>query len=154
MNFFKRALSSVTLLVAIGLGSVGCQSFDGAAPGSLASVEIANQPMAVVQAEINNVFMAHAFTGGPTGVNQFTFSRAGTSMDQLAYGSHLFQRPITVRVVVTTRQQTPASIVVGCNASIIESENDPIFQEVHPIRVFGKGPYEDLLKEVQARAGQ
>lgn len=153
MNIFKRTLGFAALLVAIGLGAVGCQSFDDASPGSLTSVQIVNRPMAAVQTAVTNVFTAHAFMGGLTATNQFTYSRPGTSMDKLAYGSSLFDRPVTVRVVVTTRQPTPELIVVGCNAWIVEAENDPVFQELHPIRSFGKGPYEDLLKEIRAQAG-
>lgn len=154
MNLFKRTLSFATLLASVVLGAVGCQSFDEAAPGSLASVQIVNQPMAAVQTAVTNVFTAHAFTGGLTATNQFAYSRPGTSMDKLAYGSYLFERPITVTVVVTTRQQTPGIIVVGCNAWIVEAADDPMFREQHAIHSFSKGPYEDLLKEIQARAGQ
>ena len=152
MIFFKRISGFAALLAALALGAAGCQSFDEASPGSLASVQIVNQPMAAVQTAVTNVFTAHAFVGGLTATNQFTYSRPGTSMDKLAYGSYLFDRPISVKVVVTTRQQTPALIVVGCNAWIVEAADDPTFREQHAIHLFGKGPYEDLLKEVRAQA--
>jgi len=153
MHPFKRTVGFAALLAVIGLGAAGCQSFGDASPGSLTSVQIVNRPMASVRTAVTNVFTAHAFLGGATGTNQFTYSRPGTSLDKLAYGSSLFDQPITVRVVVTARQQTPELIVVGCNAWIVEAENDPVFRELHPVRSFGKGPYEDLLKEVRAQAG-
>jgi len=154
MNLFKRMLGFAALLAAIGLGAAGCQSFDDSSPGSLASVQIVNQPMAAVQAAVTNVFTAHAFVGGLSATNQFTYSRPGTSLDKLAYGSYLFDRPITVKVIVTARQQTPDLIRLGCQAWVVEADNDPVFQELHPIYSFSKGPYEDLLKEVQAQAGR
>jgi len=33
----------------------------------------------------------------------------------------MFQRPITVQVVVTTSATTPEIIVVGCNAWVVEA---------------------------------
>ena len=153
MNLFKRSLGWAAVLAAIGLGVAGCQSFGDGAPGYLTSVQISNRPMAAVQTAVTNVFTGHAFTGGSTGANQFTYSRPGTSLDKLAYGSYLFDRPITVKVVVTTRQQTPAIIVVGCKAWIVEAAGDPVFEELHPVRAFGKEPYEDLLKEIRAQSG-
>jgi hypothetical protein len=72
----------------------------------------------------------------------------------MAYGSMTFHRPITVKVVVTTQPQGADTIVVGCNAWIIESENDPVFQEIHPVHSFGKQPYEDLLQEVKTQLGE
>ena len=146
-------MAGLALLATVWLGAVGCQSF-GTAPGDLASVTITNRPLAEVQAAVTKVFAAHVFAGGSTGPDQFTFHRIGTGTDQVAYGSHLFQRPITVKVVVTTRTQSPEVVVVGCNAWVIEAENDPTFQEIHPVRTLGKRPYEDMLKEIQSQLSQ
>jgi len=153
MNSFKHILGFTTLLAAITLLSTGCQTFDDATPGNLASVQIVSQPMSAVKTAVTNVFTAHAFIGGSTGTNVFSYSRPGTSMDKLAYGSYMFDRPITVKVVVTTQQQNPEIIVLGCKAWIVEAENDPMFQEMHPVHSFSKGPYEDLLKEVRSQTG-
>ena len=94
------------------------------------------------------------FSGGKSRTNQFTYKRAGSSMDNLAYGSYMFDHPVTLKVVVTTRQQTPDLIVVGCNAWLVEAENDPVFQENHPVHSLRKGPYEELLKEIKMQVGQ
>ena len=141
------------LIAVIWLGATGCQSFSSSTD-SLTSVTITNRPMADVQATVTKVFTEHAFAEVLSEGNKFTFSRASTSSDQIAYGSHLFQRPVTVRVVVNTRQQAPNSIEVSCNAWVIEAENDPMFQELHPVRYFGRGPYEELLEKVQAELGE
>ena len=50
--------------------------------------------------------------------------------------------------------QYRSAVIVGCNAWVIESENDPVFQEIHPVRAFGKRPYEDLLQEVKSQLGE
>jgi hypothetical protein len=151
---WQIAVAGAGLLAVILLGAAGCESFDNPPTGSLASVTITNRPMPEVQAAVTNVFAARMFTGGPSGTNQFTFKRPGSSMDNIAYGSYMFDRPVTVKVVVTTRQQSPDEIIVGCNAWLVEAENDPVFQENHPVRSLRKGPYEELLKEIKTRLGQ
>lgn len=150
-----------TCLSFLGLGCVlfllataGCESFKGASESYLTSVSITNRPMADVNAAVTNVFLGHAFTGGPTATNRFTFKRAGGGVDNLAYGSYLFQHPISVKVEVTTRQSAADTIIVGCNAWVIEAEYDQIFEEVHPVRSFRKGPYAELLGEIKKYLGQ
>jgi hypothetical protein len=144
-------LAVMGLLAAIFLGAVGCQSFDGPAQSDLASVDLVNQPLPAVQSAVTNVFTAHSFSGGSSGANEFTYKRPAGRMDQIAYGSYMFSRPVIVKVVVTTRQKNPTVTVLACNAWIVESENDPTFQEMHPVGSLGRGPYEDLLKEVRAK---
>jgi hypothetical protein len=149
LNIFFTAVLAVIIL-----GAAGCESFSSAPSGDLASVTISNRPMSEVQTAITNVFVARMFSGGKSGTNQFTYKRAGSSMDNLAYGSYMFDHPVTLKVVVTTRQQTPDLIVVGCNAWLVEAENDPVFQENHPVHSLRKGPYEELLKEIKMQVGQ
>jgi len=147
-------LSAIGLLGLVFFGTAGCQSINGSTDNDLASVNVVNVPMTAVQAAVTNVFLAHAFAGGPSGTNQFTFRRPAGKMDRLAYGSSMFDQPVIVRVVVATRQQTPTVIVVGCNAAVVVAENDSVFQEVHPVGMFGKSTYEDLLKEVKLQLRQ
>lgn len=156
MNATKRIfqITGLGLLAALWLGATGCQSFSTSPAGNLTSVTITNRPMADVQAAVAKVFAAHMYYNALSRENEFTFTRAGTSADQMAYGSVTFHRPITVRVVVTTQPQGADTIIVGCNAWVIELENDPTFQEIHPIRSSSKQPYEDLLQEVKAQLGE
>ncbi len=156
MNASKRnfRISGLCLLAAVWLGATGCQSFSASETKSLTSVTITSRSMADVQAAVTKVFTAHMFDNVLNQENQFTFTRAGTSADQMAYSSMTFNRPITVKVVVTTQPQGADTIIVGCNAWIIESENDPVFQEIHPVHAFGKRPYDDLLQEVKTQLGE
>jgi hypothetical protein len=155
MNFkiWMKALT-LALPAALVIVTTGCQSFDEPATSNLASVTITNRPMADVQAAVTNVFVARQFTGGQSGTNQFTYRRPGSRADNIAYGSYMFDRSVTVKVVVTTQQQAAGEIVVGCNAWLVESENDPVFQENHPVRRFGRGPYEQLLKDIKTQVGE
>lgn len=150
----KLFAPAAALLVAALFGAAGCQSFSNSPQDYLASVNITGQPLPAVQAAVTNVFVGHGFTGGLSGTNQFTYRRLAGRMDEIAYGSHLFDRPLVVRVVVTARPVPPATVLVGCNAAVVEAENDPVAQEVHPIGMFGRRPYEDLLNEIKQQAGQ
>jgi hypothetical protein len=155
-NISKRlcGVAGIGLLAVVLFGVAGCESFNSASSSYLTSVTITDRPMADVKTAVTNVFVARMFTGGQSGTNQFTYKRPGSSMDNLAYGSYMFEHPITVKVVVTTRQQATNVIFVGCNAWIVEAENDPVFQESHPVHSLRKGPYEELLKAIKAQVGE
>src|SRR5690242_13755534 len=90
-------LAGFSLLAVALLGGAGCESFNATPSGNLASVTISNQPMAAVQSAVAAVFVEHGFTGGQTGVNEFTFSRLGSRTDDIAFGSYMFQEPVTVK---------------------------------------------------------
>lgn len=150
----KRNLTLAALAGALGLLATGCQSFSNVPSGNLASITITNQPMTKVVRATTATFAAHGFSGGQTGANQFTYTRLGSRTDNLAYGSFMFDEVVTVKVVVTTKQLTPNSIYVGCNAWLIEGENDPVFQDDHKVRMLRKWPYAQLLQDIQAQLGQ
>lgn len=146
-NIFP-GIAGLCLLAAMALVGAGCQTFS-ASPDSLASVTITNQPMSAVQSAVAAVFEQHGFTGGQTGANEFTFNHIGTRTDDFAYGSEMFQEPVTVKVVVSTRQVSPDLISLGCNAWLVEAEDNPVFQDSHKVRLIRKWPYEQLLDDVQ-----
>jgi hypothetical protein len=142
------------LLSVLLVGTSGCQSFSSSPASSLASVVITNVPMADVQTAVTNVFTTRQFIGGQSGTNQFTYKHPGSGMDNFAYGSYMFDHPVTIKVVVTTRQEATNEIVVGCNAWLVEADNDPVFEESHPVRSLRRGPYEELLKEIKTQVGE
>ena len=142
------------ILAGLCVGVAGCQSFKSTGPGYLTSVTITNRPMADVNNATVTVFTTHGFTGGPIGSGQFIFRRPGSAMDQAAYGSYVVQQAVTVKTQVTVQQMTPDSILIGCNSWLVKSENDPTFEESFPVRSMRKGPYEELLKEIQKQLGQ
>lgn len=151
---FGRNLIAAALAGAAGLCLTGCQSFSNVPSGNLASVTITNQPMASVANATAAVFASHGFSGGQTGANQFTFTCLGSRTDNLAYGSAMFNEVVTVKVVVMTKQLTTNSVYVGCNAWLVENEDDPVFQDDHKVRMLRKWPYEQLLKDIQIQLGQ
>ena len=145
---------ATVLAGALGLCVIGCESFSNVPSGKLVSITITNQPMANVVQATTAVFATHGFSGGQTGANQFTFTCPGSRSDNLAYGSYMFDEVVTVKVMVITKQLTTNSIYVGCNAWLIESANDPVFQDDHKVRMLRKWPYEQLLKDIQTQVGQ
>jgi hypothetical protein len=150
----KKNLIAVALVGALALCVTGCQTFSATPSGNLASVTITNQSMSAVANAVAAVFATHGFEGGQTGANQFTFTCPGSRTDNLAYGSYMFDEVVTVKVVVTTKQLTPDSIYLGCNAWLIEADNDPVFQDEHKVRLLRKWAYAQLLKDIQTQLGQ
>jgi hypothetical protein len=156
MNIFPLSIRTAAtgLLVATLIGTCGCRIFGDSPSGSLASVSISHRPMADVHSAVTMVFLSEGFTAGASGENEFTFTRPGGKREQTAYGNDLFDRPLKVKVVVTTQQKNAATVVVVCNAWVIEAEHDPVFKETHPVRWLGRRPYVDLLAAVKTRLGQ
>jgi hypothetical protein len=151
---FKKNFMTAMLVGALGLCVAGCQSFSNVPSGNLASITITNQPMTNVVQAAAAVFATHGFSGGQTGPGQFTYTRLGSRTDNLAYGNSMFDELVTIKVVVVTRQLAPNSILVGCNAWLVEADNDPVFEDDHKVRQLRKWPYEQLLKDIQTQLGE
>ena len=146
------AIAAISL-AALWLCATGCQSFKDSSPGYLASVTIANHSTAEITNAMTTVFIVNGFNGGKTGTNEFTYRRPGSTADQIAYGSYLFKEPVSVKVQVTLQQLTTNWVRLGCNAWRVKAEGDPTFAESYKIGTMGKGPYEEMLKDIQTRLG-
>jgi hypothetical protein len=150
MKLILPLLAGAILLLVI----TGCSTFTNDPSGFLTSVTITNEPDAAILSATTNVFLSHGFTGGPTGSGQCMFRRPGTTADNLAYGNAMFDEKVTLQVVVQLDRPDAQTTVVGCNAALVQEANDPFFADNHPVHRLGKGPYEDLLKEIKAQLGQ
>ena len=143
------------LVAALGLGVTGCQSFKaGPPPGALASVTITNRSVADVTQAARAVFAVHGFEEVASGPGQFTFERAGTRMNNLAYGSEMFNEVVTIRVIVTVTPLNLADTAVSCAAWLVEAADDPVFQDDHKVRKLRKWPYEQLLNDIKGQLGE
>jgi len=151
---FLPQVAGCGCLALLALAVAGCQTFNGPPPGNLATVTITNRPMADVANATAAVFATHGFEGGQIGPGQFTYNRLGTRLNNLAYGSYMFEEVVTVKVQVTLQQETPNAILVGCKAWLVEGENDPVFEDAHKVRPIRKWPYEQLLKDIQRELGE
>ncbi len=142
------ALAAALLLVA------GCQSFTSPPANGLASVTITNRSLPQITAAIQEVFNTHYFEGGPMTPTTFRFERPGSRMNNLAYGSAMFNEKVTIRVDLQLELLPPDQAVLSCRAAMIEDASDPVFQEKYPVRSLRKWPYEDLLKDIKQQLGE
>lgn len=142
----------IKLLMAVGLLALtGCETFNDPPDTYLTTVTITNRTPEQVQAAITEVFSSRGFNGGISGADQFTFTRLGSKADQLAYGSYMFKETVNVKVVVTTTTQADGTILVGCNAWLVETSTDAFIDDAHKVRQLRKRPYEELLEAVKAQ---
>jgi hypothetical protein len=100
------------------------------------------------------VFLAHGFKNGLSVGDDLEFTRDGSGMDKLIYGSYVFTDKVTVKVMVTTRSQPDNSVVVTCSAWMLAREDDPVFEGESQMRPLRKGPYQQLLDEIKKQLGE
>ena len=141
----------VFFLAGLGLGATGCQSsFDkGPAQTALTSITVNDQTRSQIFTVTRQVFLAHGFTETVKKNDQLTFERPGTTADNLAYGSLLFDQKVNIRAVVTTTSVNPNQTLVGCNAWLCQAGGDAFLNDEHKVGPLRKGPYEELMKEIQ-----
>ena len=151
---FNFSWTRFGLLALLWLAASGCKTYSGPPEKNIAAVTITNRPLEDVQAAVKKVFDAHGFTGGATGENSFNFTRPGSHLDKLVYGSVVFTETVTVKVTVTTRALPDGSISMNCNAWMDAAEDDPVFDGTHELRPLRKGPYLALLEEVKRKLGE
>lgn len=151
-NYFRLLLRAFAiLLLTLALAPLtGCQSSKGSSDGSLASVTVANRSQAEINAAILGVFRRNSFQGGMVSPGLYRFERAGSKMNQLAYGD-LLGGGVAVRVHVTVTSLDTTSNRIACRAEIVQDPGDPIIEDAHKVRKYQSKPYQDLLNEVEAR---
>jgi hypothetical protein len=139
------------LLLALG---AGCQNFKDPPDNNLASVIVTNRTPAQISGAVQTVFATHYFQGGPAGVNRWVYQRPGSRMDNLAYANFFFNQKVTVRVTVNAEPVHGGRFLLSCNAALVEDASDPAFRDSHQVRSPQKGPYQQLLKEIQTQLGE
>jgi hypothetical protein len=136
------------------LVSTGCQNLNTPPANSLASVTITNRTMLQISNAIQDVFVAHYFAGGQTGPAEFTYERPGSRMNNLAYGSYMFDEKVTIRVKVMVQPLSNNQFNLSCQAALVEDAGDPVFQDSHQVRFLRKWPYEQLLRDIRKQVGE
>ena len=153
MGIPLRWLCAALTVLGLALGC-GCQSFKNPPDNNLASVTITNRSMPEISGAIQTVFQSHYFQGGPVGPDRFVYERPGSRMNDLAYGSYMFNEKITVRVTLNAQPVYGNQVLLSCNAALIEDAEDPVFKDTHHVRMLQKWPYQDLLKDIKQQLGQ
>lgn len=152
--YLSKSNVSWALLALLWLTASGCKTFNGLPEKNLAAVTITNRPAGDVQSAVGKIFRAHGFSGGLIDDNNFEFTRKGTRMDHLLYGSYVFEDTVTMKVTVTEQSQPNGDIRLGCQAWLVEADTDPVFEDDHQAHPLRKGPYQDLLKEIKKALGE
>lgn len=148
-------ITGLVLSAALWLCTIGCQSFKPEPPaGSVATINLTNRSSAEIAGAVQSVLTSHGFTGGQSGPNQYTYEHPGSRVDNLAYANYFFNEPVVVRVTVTLSSFTAGSIMVSCQAWLVESANDPVFEDSYQVRKLRKWPYEDLLNDIRKQLGE
>jgi len=125
--------------------------FRGFSAGPLASVTIYDQPPERIEEATTAVFVMNGYRTTVSGPNRLTFERPGSTDDNVAYGSLMFNRKVTERVTVSIRPSGEGTTVLSCNAMIVENPGDPMGEDTHKIGSNHKEDYERLLNSVRAR---
>jgi hypothetical protein len=152
-RFWLKACFVVLAPVLLALFA-GCQTFNSPPANNLASVTITNRTMPQIASAIQEVFATHYFQGSQTGPYGFTYERPGNRMNNLAYGSYMFDEKVTVRVKVNVQPVYGGQFLLSCNAALVEDANDPIFQDSHQVRLLRKWPYAELLRDIRTQLGE
>jgi hypothetical protein len=148
-NTMKIKFLALAAVLAVTLFT-GCQT----KTGTLVSVIITNQPMPAITQAVNAVFVSHGYSGGRIGPGQFAYHRTGTRSDNVAYNNYTFDEIVTIRVVVVINKIDAGSMLVGCDAWLVEGADDPVFGDSHQIRKLRKWPYQQLLRDIRTQLGQ
>jgi hypothetical protein len=145
-----RRVGQVFGTAILSLGLIGCQSFNSPPSTNLASVKIQNQPGQVIQQATIAVFRDHYFTLMTDSPGQLVFTRPGSKWDNIAYGDFMDEKT-TIRVKVAITPLDSSTTLLACNAQIVSNAGDDVLEDDHKVPGYQKGPYQDLLNEVQAR---
>jgi hypothetical protein len=151
-KFLKWAC--LPMLAGLYICTTGCQSLNNSSPATMASVTITNQSMASVGQAIAGVFASKGYEGGQTSSGQFNYNRLGSRINNLAYGTYMFEETITVKVQVNVSQTSPNTILIGCQAWLVEGYDNTVFGDGPMIRPLRKWPYAQLLQDIQRQLGE
>jgi hypothetical protein len=140
----------MSLALVLVLAGFGCQSFNSPPSTDLASVKIQNRSLQEIQTVTVAVFKDHYFEEGPASPGRLVFTRPGSKWNDVAYGDFMDEKVI-IRVEVTIVPQDPVLTIVACNAQVVSNAGDDVLEEDNSVHKFQKGPYQDLLNEIQTR---
>ena len=146
-----RALLSVSLM-ALWLANSGCTTFSGYSTRPLASVTVWNRPRDDIDQAAQAVFAMNGYVFLTSGPNQLTFQRAGSTEDNVAYGSLFWKRSVVERVVLTISLKENGAAILGCAGTLVEGAGDTTFEDSHKISDrTHKKEYQELLEQIQSR---
>jgi len=145
LQTLEKSLSTVAL--ALGLFALAGCGATKPASASFASIVIDGHTMDEIRNAAGEVFQADGYTVMVRG-NEMKFEKEGSRMAQLAYEGFADSGPVNVRVLASIVQLSQTSYRLQCQAFIVKSPGDPVFEEVIKLQNVRSRPYQDLLDKV------
>jgi hypothetical protein len=135
------------LAVLLGVASSGCYSMKGSS--SFASVEIRGHLNQQILQTTATVFRDDGYVLRSAVGDELIFERAGSSANQVAYGSWGSGVVLRVRAQVVPLGQGLTRL--QCQASMVRNAGDRILEDEQWLGSFRSGPFQSLLDEAARR---
>lgn len=112
-----------------------------------ATVVIPGKSLTAIREMTQKVFEEDGYTG-TAGVRTMVFTRPGSTLDNLAYGSWDLSS-VSTRVEVTFVEEPSGDYRVECDAFIVRNAGDHVFEDSY--KKSSKGKYQKLLNQIRDR---
>src|SRR5262245_19837276 len=139
-------LVATLALTASLMAIVGC-GFGKQASASFASVVIKNHTFKEIQNAAGEVFSEDGYKVQVRD-NEMKFEKEGSRGAQLAYEGFADSGPVNIRVLATIVQLSESSYRFQCQAYIVKSPGDPVFEEVIKLQNIRSRPYQNLCDKI------
>jgi hypothetical protein len=139
------------LLSLLALAGGGCASTSGSDSTSFASVTIQGHTVEEIASATARVFRENGYSGGDTGDNQMIFRKAGSKMNDLAYGGFAgsyYGEKTQVRVKAEIINLQGGSCRLRCQAYMVRGAGDSFFEEEQMLARIRSGKYQSMLDQV------
>jgi len=154
MNAKPQRLLASLVLVTVSLGLVGCKSLDKPASASFASVRIQGRTPEQIRDATVAVFKQDGYLAVGTTPPNLVFEKEGSRWDRMAYGSWVDDQPVCIRVKASIVVLSEAACRLQCNAYMVRSKGDKVFEEEVRLKNNHSKPYQALLDKVLGRLKQ
>lgn len=148
VHFLMKILTAVVLAAGL-IALAGCGATKPAS-ASFASVVIEGHTVDQIRNAAGEVFSADGYNVMVRG-NEMKFEKEGSRLKQLAYEGFVDSGPVHIRVLASIVQISATSHRLQCQAYVVKSPGDPVFEEVIKLQNIRSHPYQELLDKVAAK---
>lgn len=145
MTNITKLLTTAAFVLTL-LATAGCGLFKQSS-ASFASVVINGHTFKEVQDAAGQVFTEDGYAVQVRG-NEMKFEKEGSRAKQLAYEGFMDNGPVNIRVLATIAQLSESSYRFQCQAYIVKSPGDPVFEEVIKLQNIRSRPYQELCDKI------
>jgi hypothetical protein len=148
MKTKPQLLLAATVLAAASLALVGCKSLDQPASASFASVRIQGRTPEQIRAATLVVFEQDGYRPVRLDPANLVFEKEASRWNQIAYGDWVDDKPVWVRVKASIQPISADTFRLQCNAFVVRSKGDAVFEEEVRLKNNRSKPYQALLDKV------